>query len=436
MPAPRQPRAQLLDRPLDVRLAALAPGVEQPGELAERLGLQRLEAEVLELPLDLPDPEPLRQRGVDLHRLAGDPLLLLGLEGAQRAHVVEPVGELDEDDPDVLGHRQEHLPDVLGLLLLVAVGAELRELRDAVDEVGDLGAEPLLDVGEAVLGVLGDVVEERGRDRDRVDAELREDLGRGDRVGDVRLARGADLRAGAPRRRGRTRARPTSRSACGWCALERGEELAFRPPRERRRRSHGRRASRRCRRRRPPDARPRRAGAGAAARHERHLGIADDGLGHGIESTACRRAAPSRRAGQPSRPIASSPDSAGRRPSVTRTVGELGSAGPRRPRAARPASRPSGPSSTRSTRLPPRVDLEAAADLDARGRLDRRAGPGRARRHVPGPDARSAPRRRRRRAPRRGAVGITVVAVMSSPPPDDGDLVEGQRLASAEARRP
>ena len=106
---------------------------------------------------------------------------------------MEPVGELDEDDPDVLGHRQEHLADVLGLLLLVAVGAELRQLGDAVDEVGDLGAEALLDVGQAVLGVLGDVVEERRLDRDRVDAELGEDLGRRDRVGDVRLAGGAAL---------------------------------------------------------------------------------------------------------------------------------------------------------------------------------------------------------------------------------------------------
>ena len=79
---------------------------------------------------------------------------------------MEPVGELDEDDADVLRHRQEHLPDVLGLLLLVAVGAELGQLGDAVDEVGDLGAEPLLDVGEAVLGVLGDVVEERRLDGD------------------------------------------------------------------------------------------------------------------------------------------------------------------------------------------------------------------------------------------------------------------------------
>ena len=54
---------------------------------------------------------------------------------------------------------------------------EPRQLRDAVDELGDLGTEPLLDVGQAVLGVLGDVVEERRLDRDRVDAELGQDLG-------------------------------------------------------------------------------------------------------------------------------------------------------------------------------------------------------------------------------------------------------------------
>ena len=116
---------ELGDGPVDVRLAALAPRVEQLGQLAEALGLEHLEGEVLELPLHLPDPEPLGQRRVDLHRLAGDAVLLLGRQAVQRAHVVEPVGELDQDDPDVLGHRQQHLADVLGLLLLVAVGAEL-----------------------------------------------------------------------------------------------------------------------------------------------------------------------------------------------------------------------------------------------------------------------------------------------------------------------
>ncbi len=186
-------RLELGDRALDVRLAALAARVEQLGELAEALGLEDLEREVLELPLHLPDAEALRQRRVDLHGLAGDALLLVRRQPVQRAHVVQAVGELDEDDPDVLGHRQQHLADVLGLLLLVAVGAEARQLRDPVDELGDLRPEAFLDVGQAVLGVLGDVVQQRGLDRDRVDAELGHDLGRGDGVRDVRLARGTAL---------------------------------------------------------------------------------------------------------------------------------------------------------------------------------------------------------------------------------------------------
>ncbi len=54
----------------------------------------------------------------------------------------------------------------------------LEQLGDAVDELRHLGPEALLDVGQAVLGVLGDVVEQRGLDRDRVEPELGEDLGR------------------------------------------------------------------------------------------------------------------------------------------------------------------------------------------------------------------------------------------------------------------
>ena len=93
----------------------------------------------------------------------------------------------------------------------------LRQLRDAVDELGDLGAEPLLDVGQAVLGVLGDVVQERRLDGDRVDAELGEDLRRGDRVGDVRLAGRPPLAVVRVDRE--VEARSTgSRSASGWCS--------------------------------------------------------------------------------------------------------------------------------------------------------------------------------------------------------------------------
>ena len=429
MPTCLELRAQLRDRPLDVRLAALAPRVEQLGELAEPLGLEDLEREVLELPLDLPDAEPLRQRRVDLHRLARDPLLLLGRQGAERAHVVQPVGELDEHDADVLGHRQEHLPDVLGLLLLVAVGAELRQLRDAVDELRDLGAEALLDVGEAVLGVLGDVVEQRRRDRDRVDPEVGQDLGRRDRVGDVRLARRPDLASRAPRPRGRTRARPArgrpaggawlsvgeqerrgasgpSSVACGPAASRRGPAGCARPARA----APGRRAvpSLRCAVEAAPRDRGRRARPWQRVYRvpceRRPCGGAVSRAGRSRD----RRQSAGRRSGDTAR-----------RSSADRQVlaaaheddlgpGELSSrlasdevAGRRRPRACR------------ATAMPPRLDREPV-----RARERRRVAAGR-----PG----CAPRRRRRSGPRRRSPSITVVAVTSSPPPRDGDLVQGHR---------
>ena len=154
----------------------------------EALGFQHLEGQVLELPLDLPYSQPLRQRRVDLHRLPRDPELLVRGQGGERAHVVEPVRELDQDDPDVLRHRQEHLPDVLGLLLFVCVRAEPGQLGHAVHKMGHLGAEAVFQVRQAVFRVLRDVVQQGGLDRSRIDAQLGEDLRRRDRVGDVRLA--------------------------------------------------------------------------------------------------------------------------------------------------------------------------------------------------------------------------------------------------------
>ena len=113
----------------------LAPVGQHLDQLAVLVGLEVLEGEVLELPLDLPHPEPMGQRGVDLHRLARDARLLLRRQEPEGAHVVEPVGELDDHHPHVLGHGQEHLADVLGLLLLHGSGrSELGELGDPVDQ--------------------------------------------------------------------------------------------------------------------------------------------------------------------------------------------------------------------------------------------------------------------------------------------------------------
>ena len=80
-----------------------------------RLGLQRGEHAVLQLALDRLDAEPVAQR--DQHVLGGAGDADPGGEraGVDGAHVVQPVGQLDDQDPDVGAGGDEHLADRLGL---------------------------------------------------------------------------------------------------------------------------------------------------------------------------------------------------------------------------------------------------------------------------------------------------------------------------------
>ena len=157
--------------------------------------MKDLEREVLELPLERVDTEPVRERRVDLECLLGLLHLLLLAEVLDRPHVVEAVGKLDEDDPDVLGHRDDHLPVVLRLGLLAARELDPRQLRDALDQLSDVGAELGAHLVELGLGVLDDVVQEGRGDRLLVEVELRADAGNTPGVVDELLAGSTHLPA-------------------------------------------------------------------------------------------------------------------------------------------------------------------------------------------------------------------------------------------------
>src|SRR3712207_9000937 len=62
-----------------------------------------------ELPLDGVHAQPVGQRGEDLQRLPRLLLLLLRREETQRAHVVQPVGELDDQHPGVADRKSTRL---------------------------------------------------------------------------------------------------------------------------------------------------------------------------------------------------------------------------------------------------------------------------------------------------------------------------------------
>ena len=191
--------AQLpLDAPHEP-FALRAPRGDRRGCPAVLLGFEQAEREVLELPLHLPDAEPAGERRVDVHRLARDLALPVRFEVFDGAHVVQPVGDLHDHDPHVLGHREQHLAHGLGVDGALAAGrcrrGDVVDLRRALDESGDVGAEAADQLLTADVAVLHDVVEQRRLHGVGVHVQLADEFGDGHGMRDVGLAGATQLLA-------------------------------------------------------------------------------------------------------------------------------------------------------------------------------------------------------------------------------------------------
>ena len=179
----------VLPQLLDHALGGAAPRLDPLAQRLVGLRLEVLERQLLELVLDLAHAEAVGDRRVDVARLLRDldPPLLGQM--VQRPHVVQAVGELDQDDADVVDHRQQHLAEVLRLALLARRELDRAELGHPFDDVGDVGAEQLPDPLDRRLGVLDDVVEQAGGDGDDVELHVGEQVGDLERMHEVGLAR-------------------------------------------------------------------------------------------------------------------------------------------------------------------------------------------------------------------------------------------------------
>ncbi len=155
--------------------------------------IQRLETEVLQFALDQAHAQALRDRCVDLQRLAGDAAACLAALRTQRAHVVQAVGQLDHDHAQVARHRQQHLAEALGGRFLAVAELQLVQLGHAVDQFGHGFAELRGQFLTGQRGVFDGVVQDRGDQCFHVQAQLGQHLGHGHRMGDIGLARLARL---------------------------------------------------------------------------------------------------------------------------------------------------------------------------------------------------------------------------------------------------
>ena len=132
------------ERRLDLVDQALVPLAQHLEPLDHRrvgLGVQPAKGMVLELlaqPLHAHAPG---ERRIDVHGLLGDDLALAGLHMLERAHIVQAVGELDEQHADVARDGEQELAEILGLLGLLGDEVELLDLGETVDERADLAPE-------------------------------------------------------------------------------------------------------------------------------------------------------------------------------------------------------------------------------------------------------------------------------------------------------
>ena len=82
------------------------------------LGVEVKKTQVLKFLGPGAHPQAVGDGGKDIEGLRRDPFALFRFQRIERAHIVKPVGEFDQNDPDILGHGQQHLAEILRLRML------------------------------------------------------------------------------------------------------------------------------------------------------------------------------------------------------------------------------------------------------------------------------------------------------------------------------
>ena len=133
------------------------------------------------------DAQAVGDGGVNLQGFTGDATALFRGHDAQGAHVMEPVSKLDEDDPDVLGHRQQHLLQIGRLVLGLGGEVEAGQLADPIHQFGDLLVKEGRHRLAGVTGILDDVVQDGRHQAFVIHAHPSQDAGHRHRMLDVGL---------------------------------------------------------------------------------------------------------------------------------------------------------------------------------------------------------------------------------------------------------
>ena len=113
---------------VDEALAVEPPFVEMTRDFLVFDRLDRTEAQILELPLQLPYAQTVRERREDLDHIFRDLVPRRALDARQIAQRLRALGQLDQHDANVIDHREQHFAEVFGLMrcIVSAAGVGMR----------------------------------------------------------------------------------------------------------------------------------------------------------------------------------------------------------------------------------------------------------------------------------------------------------------------
>jgi hypothetical protein len=135
----------------------------------------------------------MRDGCINLERLARNPSPFLARRVVERAHVVRPVRQLDQNDAHVTRHGEQHLAEGLGLIFFARVEPELVQLGETVDELCDRCTEAFYQLRLGHAAILDGVVQQSGHQGLRIELPFGALRRHCDRMRDVGLAAVAQL---------------------------------------------------------------------------------------------------------------------------------------------------------------------------------------------------------------------------------------------------
>ena len=105
-----------------------------------------------------------------------------------RAHIVQTISQLNQNDADIARHRQEHLAIVLNLAVLLRDIFNFAQLRNTVNQIGYDCTELLLNIIKLIIRIFDYIMQKSSRQRFFVHLQADKNTHHANRVNDIRLA--------------------------------------------------------------------------------------------------------------------------------------------------------------------------------------------------------------------------------------------------------